>query len=453
MFENLSKKISQSIHNIIGSGRLTDKNIKDTLNAIKISLLEGDVALSVVHGFINKVKEGIIGKNINKHLTPGQELIKIMHTSLVKIMGEGSRDLNLHTQIPSLILIVGPQGSGKTTTVGKLAKYLKNKKNKKILVISTDIYRPAGIQQLKALISSENISFFSDYNVGNKPIDIAKIAISPSKSLSYDVLLIDTAGCLDTDYTLLSELSEIHNVINPVETLFVIDSMIGQVAIDSIHAFNKALPLTGIILTKLDGDSRGGVALSIKYLTGKPIKFIGTGEKIDELEPFNAYRIAGRILGMGDILSLIEDIENQVEWVKEKKYIDKNNTDFNLCDFLNYIKQIRNMGGINKIISKLPSNLGIKLNDVQSYTHNNTFAHIEAIINSMTIKERLNPDIIKGSRKKRIANGSGVHIQDVNKLLTKFNHIRITIKKINKNEAFRVIRTLKDKISSKFTIG
>ncbi|WP_331828379.1 signal recognition particle protein [Candidatus Blochmannia sp. SNP] len=453
MFENLSKKISQSVRNIVGSGRLTEKNIQDTLNTVKVSLLEGDVALSVVHSFINKVKEGIIGKNINKHLTPGQELIKIMHASLVKIMGEGLHDLNLHTQVPSLILIVGLQGSGKTTTVGKLAKYLKDKKNKKILVVSTDIYRPAGLQQLKTLVSSEDINFFSNYNANNKPIDIAKTAIIASKSLSYDVLLIDTAGCLDTDCTLLSELSEIHNTINPVETLFVIDSMIGQVAINSINIFNKTLPLTGIILTKLDGDSRGGVALSIKYLTGKPIKFIGTGEKIDELEPFNSYRIAGRILGMGDILSLIEDIENKVEWVKEKKYIDKNNTDFNLYDFLGYIKQIRNMGGINKIISKLPSNLGIKLNDIQSYTHDNTFTHIEAIINSMTIEERFNPDIIKGSRKKRIANGSGVHIQDVNKLLNKFNYIRITIQKINKNEVFRVIRTLKNKISSKFTIG
>ncbi|URJ30913.1 signal recognition particle protein [Blochmannia endosymbiont of Camponotus sp.] len=453
MFENLSKKISQSIRDIIGSGRLTEKNIKDTLNTVKISLLEGDVALSVVHDFINTVKEGIVGKNINKHLTPGQELIKIMHASLVKIMGKGSHDLNLHTQTPSPILMVGLQGSGKTTTVGKLAKYLKNKKHKKILVASTDIYRPAGIQQLKALISSEDINFFTDYNVGSKPIDIAKTAIGASKSLSYDVLLIDTAGCLDTDYTLLSELYEIHNAINPAETLFVIDSMIGQAAINNINVFNKTLPLTGVILTKLDGDSRGGVALSIKYLTGTPIKFIGTGEKIDELEPFNSYRIAGRILGMGDILSLIEDIENKVKWSKEKKYIDKNNIDFNLCDFLDYIKQIRNMGGINKIISKLPSNLGIKLNDIQPHPHNNTVAHIEAIINSMTIKERLNPDIIKGSRKKRIANGSGVHIQDVNKLLTKFSHIRITIQKINKNEVFQVMRTLKNKILSKLTIS
>lgn len=453
MFENLSRKISQSISNIIGSGRLTENNIKDTLNTVKISLLEGDVALSVVHSFINTVKEGIIGKNINKHLTPGQELIKIMHASLVKIMGEGTHDLNLHTQIPSLILIVGLQGSGKTTTVGKLAKYLKNKKNKKILVSSTDIYRPAGIQQLKSLVGSEDISFFSNYNISSKPIDIAKTAIVASKSLSYDVLLIDTAGCLDTDCTLLAELAEIHNTVHPIETLFVIDSMIGQVAVNTINVFNKILPLTGIILTKLDGDSRGGVALSIKYLTGKPIKFIGTGEMIDELEPFNAYRIAGRILGMGDILSLIEDIEHKTEWVKEKKYTDKNNTNFNLCDFLGYIKQIHNMGGINKIISKLPSNLGIKLNDIQSHAHDNTFIHIEAIINSMTIEERLNPDIIKGSRKKRIANGSGVSIQDVNKLLHKFNNIRITIQKINKNEVFKVIRTLKNKISSKFTIG
>ncbi|AAZ40816.1 4.5S-RNP protein [Candidatus Blochmanniella pennsylvanica str. BPEN] len=453
MFKKLSNKISQSIRNIVGSGRLTENNIKETLNMVKIALLEGDVALPVVHGFVNTVKEGIIGSDINKHLTPGQEFIKIMHASLVKIMGEGSNDLNLNTQTPSIILIVGAQGSGKTTTTGKLAKFLKIKKNKKILVASTDVYRPAGVQQLKSLIKSEDIIFFEDCNVRNKPIDILKAASIVSRSLSYDVLLIDTAGCLETDDSLLSELAEMHSCVNPIETLFIVDSMIGQVAINSINVFNKTLPLTGIILTKLDGDSRGGVALSIKYLTGKPIKFIGTGEKIDALEPFNSYRIAGRILGMGDILSLIEDIDNQSKWVKEKKYINKNSVDFNLYDFLGYIKQIRSMGGINKIIGKLPLNLGVNLDNIQSYTHDNTFIRMEAIINSMTVKERMNPKIITGSRKKRIANGSGVHVQDVTKLLNTFNHIRITIQKINKNEIFQMIRTLKNKISSKFTIN
>ncbi|URJ28540.1 signal recognition particle protein [Blochmannia endosymbiont of Camponotus sp. C-046] len=455
MFKNLSNKISQSIRNIVGSGRLTENNIKETLNTVKIALLEGDVALPVVHSFVNKVKNSIIGKDINKHLTPGQEFIKIMHTSLVKVIGEGSNDLNLNTQIPAIILIVGAQGSGKTTTVGKLAKFLKIKKNKKVLVASTDVYRPAGVQQLKSLIYSEDISFFEDYNIiKNKPIDILKSATMVSKSLSYDVLLIDTAGCLDTDDYLLAELSEIHEFITPIETLFIVDSMIGQVAINSINVFNKTLPLTGIILTKLDGDSRGGVALSIKYLTNKPIKFIGTGEKIDALESFNAYRIAGRILGMGDILSLIEDIDNQSEWVKEKKYINKNSVDFNLYDFLGYIKQIRSMGGVNKIISKLPLNIGgVNLDSIQSYTHDNTFIRMEAIINSMTLKERMHPEIITGSRKKRIASGSGVHMQDVTKLLNTFNRIRITIQKINKNEIFRMIRTLKNKISSKFTIN
>lgn len=453
MFKDLSYKISRSIRNIISSGRLTESNIKDTLSTVQSALLEGDVALPVVYSFINKVKKNVIGKDINKHLTPGQEFIKIIHASLVKIMGEESNDLNLNTQIPAIILIVGAQGSGKTTTVGKLAKFLKIKKNKKVLVASTDVSRPAGAQQLKSFINPEDINFFEDYNIKDKPIDILKTAAIASRSLPYDVLLIDTAGCLDTDDYLLSELAEMHNFINPIETLFVIDSMIGQVAINSINAFNKILPLTGVILTKLDGDSRGGVALSVKYLTGKPIKFIGTGEKIDALEFFNAYRIAGRILGMGDILSLIEDIDNKSEWAKEKKYINKKNVDFNLYDFLGYIKQIRNMGGINKIISKLPLNLGINLDTIQSYVDDDTFIRMEAIINSMTEKERMSPEIITGSRKKRIANGSGVHVQDVTKLLNTFNRIRITIQKINKNEIFRMIHTLKNKISSKFTIN
>ncbi|WP_159714642.1 signal recognition particle protein [Blochmannia endosymbiont of Camponotus nipponensis] len=453
MFKNLSNKISQSIHNIVGSGRLTEKSIRETLNKVKLSLLEGDVALPVVHSFINKVKDGILGKDINQHLTPGQEFVKIMHSSLVKIMGEGSNNLNLDAQNPTVILVVGAQGSGKTTTVGKLAKFLKIKKNKKILVVSTDVYRPAGEKQLKSLINSEDIQFFSDYDVGSTPIDIVKAAAIASRSFFYDILLIDTAGCLDTDDFLLSELSEIHNVVHPVETLFVVDAMVGQVAVNSINAFNKTLPLTGIILTKVDGDARGGVALSIKYLTGKPIKFIGTGEKVDELESFNPYRIAGRILGMGDILSLIEDIEDRVAWVKEKQYINKSSVDFNLCDFLGYVKQIRNMGGINKIISRLPFNLGMGLDSVKSYTYDNEFVHMEAIINSMTVEERMNPDIIKGSRKKRIANGSGVHVQEVTKLLNTCNHMRVVMQKINKNEIFRMIRTLKNKISFKFPVS
>ncbi|URJ25253.1 signal recognition particle protein [Candidatus Blochmannia ocreatus (nom. nud.)] len=451
MFEKLSNKISQTVRNVIYSGRLTENNIRSTLNSIKVSLLEADVALPVVENFINKVKDGVIGKNVNKHLTPGQEFIKIMHAALTQTIGEGLNDLNLNSQTPTIILLIGTQGSGKTTTTGKLAKFLKNKKNKKVLVISTDIYRPAGMQQLKNLVIPENITFFSDFNHHDKPINIVKKAMMFLKNRPYDTIVIDTAGCLDTDNVLLSELSDIHNTIKPIETLFVIDSMMGQVSVNHANKFSKILPLTGVILTKLDGSTRGGVALSVKYLTKKPIKFIGTGENIDALEIFNAYRIAGRILGMGDILSLIDELDNKEQFLKHEKYIQKNNADFNLCDFLNYIKQIRNMGGINKIISKLPK-LGMGLDNIQqSHIQNNIFTHMEAIINSMTIKERIQPNIINGSRKKRIATGSGVKIQDINKLLNRFNQIRTVMKQINKNGAFQMVRTLKNKISSKLS--
>lgn len=449
MFEHLSNKISKSIRNVMGIKRITENDIKKTLDEVRVSLLEGDVALPVVHNFINQVKKNMIGKNVNRYLTPGQELVKIIYSSLLKIISKGSNALNLSDQIPNILLIVGPQGSGKTTTVGKLAKFLNHKKNKKILVTSTDIYRPAGLKQLQALVFHEkNINFFSECVIDNS-IDMVKNALIFAKLQHYDILIIDTPGCLDTEYNLLSELAKIYEIANPIETLFVVDSMVGQVIVNIIKTFDKYVPLTGVILTKLDGDARGGAALSITYITEKPIKFIGIGEQINELEPFYPDRIASRILGMGDITSLIEDIERQVKSQKQKEYIKKSNTDFNLYDFLNHIKQIRNMGGVNKIISKLP-NFGININNLESDLCSNKLLHIEAIINSMTAKERMYPNIIQRSRKKRIAIGSGTSVQDVTNLLDKFNDMRILMQKMNKNSIFKAFSMLQNKISSKF---
>lgn len=451
MFEVLSNKISKSIRNIIRAKYLTEKNIQKTLNEVRVSLLEGDVALPVVCDLIRQVQKNIIGKNINKCLTPGQEFIKIMSTALTKIMGKGVFHLNLNTYVPTIILVVGLQGSGKTTTIGKLANFLSKSKNKKVLVASTDIYRPAGLDQLKTLIYlKKNISFFSDYATDHKPIEIAEKAVILSKLEGYDILLMDTAGCLNTDDALLAELTKIHKSINPTETLFVVDSMIGQVVIDSVKVFDKALSLTGVILTKLDGDTRGGAALSVTYVTKKPIKFIGTGEKIDDLELFHPDRIANRILGMGDIISLIEDIESQEKLQKQKEYIKKYGGEFNLYDFLNHIKQIRQIGGISKIISKLP-NFGMNMNGLKSHFCDEKLLHIEAMINSMTIVERINPHIIQESRKRRIAVGSGMRVKDVANLLNKFNDTRVMIQQINKNGGMhKIFNMLKNKVSSKF---
>lgn len=453
MFEFLSNKISKSIRSIMQVKHLTEKNIKKTLHEVRISLLEGDVALPVVYDFVNRVKKDVIGKNINKCLTPGQEFTKIIFAALVKTIGKGPIGLNLNTDIPIVILVVGPPGTGKTTTVGKLAKFLNKKKNKKVLVTSIDIYRPAGLHQLKTLVCFEkNIDFFSDYSatVINTPIDLVKKAVIVSKLQCYDILLIDTAGCLDTDYNLLAELTNIHKIIKPTETLFVIDSMVGQVAVNSVKAFDQALSLTGVILTKLDGDVRGGVALSITHTTDKPIKFIGTGEKINDLESFYPDRIASRILGMGDVISLIEDIEEQGNIQKQQKSIKKYNVEFNLYDFLNHIKQIRQMGGINKIISKLP-NFGLDINDEKLTLYDEELLHIEAMINSMTIEERMNPSIIGISRKKRIAVGSGIKVHDITKLLNKFNKTRVFVQQMNKNGIFKMFSTLQNKVSSKFS--
>lgn len=450
MFEHLSKKISKSLKNIIGVNYLTKKRVTEILSELRISLLEGDVALSVVHDFIERIKKNIVKRNDSEYLTSGKEFIRIIHSSLVSTINKGSSALNLGTQKPGVLLVVGPQGAGKTTTVGKLARFLSNKNNKKVLVASVDIYRPAGVRQLETLICCEkNIDFFSEYIVFKKSIDIAKNALILAKLQCYDILLIDTVGCINENCDLFSELIAIYKVINPIETLFVIDSMIGQVAVDNVKIFDRAFSLTGVIVTKLDGDTRGGVALSITHITNKPIKFIGIGEKINDLELFYADRIASRILGMGDMTTLMEDITHQTVFKKGYKNINNYEMNFDVYDFLEYIKQIRCMGGVEKIIDKLPS-LSMNIGILKANMSDSKLRHIEAIINSMTIIERKNPNIIKQSRIKRIAFGSGVNIQDVNNFLNIFNKVRIFTKTINKNNTFKILSTLKDKICSIF---
>lgn len=442
MFENLSENLLKSLRKISGKSHLSDDNIKKTLKEVRNALIEADVALPVVRHFISNVKENALGKEVSKSLTPGQEFIKIIRIALVNAIG-GDNSLNLSVQPPAVILITGPQGVGKTTSIGKLSKYLYELKKKKILVVSADIYRPAAIQQLATLSKNAGVDFFNS-DPSQDPIDIVNKALITAKIKFYDILLVDTAGRLHIDQVMMDEIVNIHNALNPVETLFVVDAMTGQDAANTAKAFNKALPLTGIILTKVDGDTRGGAALSIRYITGKSIKFIGVGEKIDALSPFYPERIANRILGMDDVLSIIEDIEKKVNKSSVKKIATKfkKGEKFDLYDFLEQIKQVRNMGGINKILHKLPGISQLKKKTTDKID-SKLLIHMEAIINSMTKKERLNPDVIKGSRKRRIAIGSGVQVQDVNRLLKQFDTVKRTFKKIKKGGILKTIRTMK----------
>ncbi|CAD83691.1 4.5S-RNP protein, GTP binding export factor, part of signal recognition particle with 4.5 RNA [Candidatus Blochmanniella floridana] len=450
MFTSLSKKMSQSIRNIMYSKRVTKYDVSKYLDIVQRSLLESDVALSVVQSFVELVKDNIIKINIDSCCISGPEFIKILRHALIKAMKceVNGQDLNLNDRSLTKLLIVGAQGSGKTTTTGKLARFLKVRKNKKVLVVSTDVYRSAAINQLKVFASSEKIDCFEDYTSNIGPVQIVQKAIDYAKLNFYNVIVVDTAGCLKTDCNAFLELVDIYKVINPEEVLFVVDSMIGQGSIDIINMFDKNLSLTGIVVTKLDGNACGGIALSAKFLTGKPIKFIGTGESIDTLEVFYPDRIVNRIFGMGDILTLMEDIECQNKFNEKKKYVNYNNNsvnDFNLIDFLEYIKQIQKLGGLNSILSKLPS-VGLELSSVQSSLKNYDFVKMESIINSMTIKERVNPDIINESRIKRIAVGSGVNISDVVNLIDKFYTIRNIIKKINKNGIFKIMNMFTGKM-------
>ena len=431
MFENLTDRLSKSLKNISGKGRLTEDNIKGTLREVRMALLEADVALPVVRDFIKAVKKRAVGREVTKTLNPGQAFIKVVQSELELAMGEVNEHLNLATQPPAVLLMAGLQGAGKTTSVAKLALLLKSKEKKSVLVVSADVYRPAAIKQLETLAGEVEVEFFPS-DISQKPVDIANAAIAHAKKKFIDVVIVDTAGRLHVDGEMMEEIKHLHSAINPVETLFVVDAMTGQDAANTAQAFNETLPLTGVILTKADGDARGGAALSIRHITGKPIKFIGMGEKIDALEPFYPDRIASRILGMGDVLSLIEELETKVDKDKAAKLAKKvqKGKGFDLEDFRDQLVQMKSMGGMMGMMDKLPGMSNIP-DAMKDQVNDKATNQMEAIINSMTKKERSKPEIIKGGRKRRIAAGSGTEIQDVNKLLKQFTQMQKMMKKMS----------------------
>lgn len=447
MFENLSDRLTRTLKNISGRGRLTEDNIKETLREVRMALLEADVALPVVRDFVQQVKERSVGLEVSKSLTPGQEFLKIVKKALEEAMGEANEELALNSQPPAVVLMAGLQGAGKTTSVGKLARFLKERKKKKVMVVSADVYRPAAIKQLETLAKEVGVEFFPS-DISQKPVDIVNSAISQARLGFYDVLLVDTAGRLHVDSEMMDEIKALHAAIKPIETLFVVDAMTGQDAANTAKAFNEALPLTGVILTKADGDARGGAALSIRHITGKPIKFIGMGEKSDALEPFHPDRIASRILGMGDVMSLIEELEQKVDKDQAAKVAAKmmKGQGFSLEDFRDQLVQMRNMGGMMSMLDKLPGMKNLPAG-AKDQVNNKQFNKMEAIINSMTPKERQFPDLIKGSRKKRIAAGSGTQVQDVNQLLKQFTQMQKMMKQMSgKGGLMKMMRGLGGKL-------
>lgn len=448
MFNNLTERLSHALHRIGGRGRLTEENIKTSLREVRVALLEADVALAVVRDFIQRVKKKAMGHQVNRSLTPGQEFIKIVKNEMTCAMGEVNVELDLAIQPPAVILMAGLQGAGKTTSVVKLGRFLTERQKKKVLLVSADVYRPAAIKQLETLAQSVSIAFFPS-DAGQDPVDIVTQALKHARLQFYDVLIVDTAGRLHIDEEMMDEIKQLHLSLNPVETLFVVDAMTGQDAANTAKAFNEALPLTGVILTKVDGDARGGATLSIRHITGKPIKFLGVGEKTEALEPFYPDRIASRILGMGDVLSLIEDIETKVDKVKSEKLAAKikKGERFDLNDFLEQLRQMNNMGGMSSLLSKLP-NMGLLSDQMKSMMDDKLTARMEAMICSMTKKERLTPDIIKGSRKRRIAAGSGTQIQDVNRLLKQFYEMQGMMKKMKNGGWSKMMRGMKGMMST-----
>ncbi len=446
MFDNLTERLNDSLKKIRGQGRLTESNIQDTLREVRMALLEADVALPVVKDFIEQVKERALGNEVEKSLTPGQAMVKIVHEELKTIMGKAHEKLSLACQPPAVILMAGLQGAGKTTTVAKLARWLKENERKSTLVVSADIYRPAAIEQLQTLAGEVKAEFFPS-DPSQKPVDIARNAIEYARKKYLDVVIVDTAGRLHIDEEMMAEIKEVHAAIKPIETLFVVDSMTGQDAANTAKAFHDALPLTGVILTKTDGDARGGAALSIRHITGKPIKFMGVGEKTAALELFHPDRLASRILGMGDVLTLIEDIESKMDKEKAEKLakkIDKGKS-FNLEDYRDQLLQIKNMGGVMSMLDKLPGVANLPAAVKEKVNDKELFQQL-AMINSMTPKERKSPDIINTSRKQRIATGSGTDVQDINKMLKQFEQMQKMMKKFKKGNILNMMRGMKGNI-------
>jgi signal recognition particle subunit SRP54 len=432
MFDSLSERLGGTLQKLRGQGRITEDNVKETLREVRMALLEADVALAVVRKFIERVKERAMGQDVLRSLTPGQALVKVVNDELVAVMGEANESLNLNAQPPAVILMAGLQGAGKTTSVAKLARWLKEREKKSVMVASADVYRPAAIEQLKTLANEVDAEFFPS-QVDQNPVEIAKAAVAQAKLQFVDVVIIDTAGRLHIDDDMMAEIKKIHAAVNPIETLFTVDSMTGQDAANTAKAFNDALPLTGVILTKTDGDARGGAALSIRHITGKPIKFMGVGEKTDALEPFHPDRVVSRILGMGDVLSLVEDVQRKVDKGAAEQLANKlkKGKGFDLEDFQDQLRQMGNMGGMSSMLEKMPGMANIPAAAKQQ-VNDKELTKLESIINSMTKKERKRPEIIKGSRKKRIAAGSGTQIQDVNRLLKQFAQMQKMMKKMSK---------------------
>ena len=446
MFDNLTDRLNGTLKKIKGQGRLTETNIKDTLREVRMALLEADVALPVVTDFIANLKRGALGHEVQSSLTPGQALVKVVQRELISVMGKENSELNLKANPPAVILMAGLQGAGKTTTVAKLGLWLKRTQKKKVGVVSADIYRPAAIKQLETLATDLELTFFES-DASQKPVDIANSAIEAAKKKFLDVVIVDTAGRLHIDDEMMGEIKALHAAINPVETLFVVDSMTGQDAANTAKAFDEALPLTGVILTKADGDARGGAALSVRHITGKPIKFIGVGEKADALEPFHPDRMASRILGMGDMLSLIEEIEQKADKKKAEKLARKihKGKGFDLEDFREQLEQMQNMGGVSAMMDKLPG-----MNEVpqqmKDQVDDKALARQIGVINSMTMKERRYPDLIKGSRKRRIAQGSGQELQDVNRILKQYKMMHKMMKRVKKGNMANMVRGMKSNL-------
>lgn len=447
MFGNLTQRLNQTLRNLRGSGRLTEQNISDTLREVRMALLEADVALPVVKQFIDRVRQRAIGQDVLQSLTPGQALIKVVHDELIAVMGGENSRLNLTTRPPAVVLLAGLQGAGKTTTAAKLARYLQEREKKRVLLVSADIYRPAAIDQLQTLATEVAAGFFPSHP-DQQPVAIVEGALDHARKQFFDVVIVDTAGRLHIDSEMMSEIRQIHAAVEPIETLFVVDSMTGQDAARTAAAFGEALPLTGVILTKTDGDARGGAALSVRQVTGQPIKFIGVGEKSAALDPFHPDRIASRILDMGDVVSLVEQAQQQFDQEKGEQLARKlkSGKGFDLEDFRDQLAQLNKMGGITSMLDKLPGIGG--LNAAQrAQIDDKPLRQMGAIINSMTPAERRRPDMIRGSRKRRIASGSGTQVQDVNRLLKQFTQMQKMMKKASgKGGMAKAMRSLRGQL-------
>ena len=444
MASALTEKLSRLVKQISGQARITDANVQDMLREVRMALLEADVALPVIKDFIARVKDKAVGQEVVGSLTPGQALVGVVHRELTELMGGQASSLNLATQPPAVILMAGLQGAGKTTTTGKLGKWLRDRQKKKILTVSCDVYRPAAIEQLKTVSAQAGVDFFPSA-VGQKPLDIALAALDYARKHYHDVLLVDTAGRLAIDEAMMAEVRELHTALKPVETLFIVDAMLGQDAVKTAKAFAETLPLTGVILTKLDGDARGGAALSVRQVTGKPLKYAGVGEKLGGLEEFHPERMASRILGMGDILGLVEEAHRNVDQEKAQQLVKKmkSGKGFDLNDFKEQIGQMRKMGGIASLLDKLPAQFGQMAQQAGGAVDDKAIRRIEGVINSMTPGERAKPELIKASRKRRIATGAGVQVQEVNRLLNQFEQTQKVMKQFSKGGMAKMMRGMK----------